>query len=48
MFASNFPVDRLVASYDTIVDGFLRAIEDYSEREQRLLLHDNARRIYRM
>jgi predicted TIM-barrel fold metal-dependent hydrolase len=48
MFASNFPVDSLVASYDTIVDGFLRAIEDRSDNEQRLVLHDNARRIYRM
>jgi predicted TIM-barrel fold metal-dependent hydrolase len=48
MFASNFPVDRLVAGYDTIVDGFLRAIADRPVREQRLLLHDNARRIYRM
>jgi predicted TIM-barrel fold metal-dependent hydrolase len=48
MFASNFPVDGLVASYDTIVDGFLRAIGDRPAREQRLLLHDNARRVYRV
>jgi len=48
MFASNFPVDSLVAGYDTIIDGFLRAIEDRPVREQRLLLHDNARRIYRL
>jgi predicted TIM-barrel fold metal-dependent hydrolase len=48
MFASNFPVDGLVASYDTIVDGFLRAIQDRPAGEQRLLLHDNAKRVYRM
>jgi predicted TIM-barrel fold metal-dependent hydrolase len=48
MFASNFPVDSLIADYDTIVDAFLRAIEDRPEAEQRLLLHDNAKRIYRL
>jgi predicted TIM-barrel fold metal-dependent hydrolase len=48
LFASNFPVDGLVGSYDAIVDGFLRAIEDRPEAERRMLLHDNARRIYRM
>ena len=48
MFASNFPVDSLVAGYDTIIDGFLRAIQDRTEQDQRRILHDNARRIYRM
>lgn len=48
LFASNFPVDSLVTTYDTIVDTFLRAIEDRPEHEQRALLHDNARRIYRI
>jgi predicted TIM-barrel fold metal-dependent hydrolase len=47
MFASNFPVDSLVADYDTIVDTFLRAITDRPEHEQRRLLHGNAGRIYR-
>lgn len=48
LFASNFPVDGLVGSYDAIVDGFLRAIDGRTEPERRMLLHDNARRIYRM
>ncbi len=48
LFASNFPVDGLIGRYDAIVDGFLRAIEDRPELEQRMLLADNARRIYRM
>ncbi len=48
MFASNFPVDSLVGSYDAIVDGFLRAIADRPEVEQRALLSENARRIYRI
>ncbi|MGO4331236.1 amidohydrolase [Cupriavidus sp. 2TAF22] len=48
MFASNYPVDSLVARYDTILAGFLEAIEIYPRHEQRGLLHDNAVRIYRL
>ena len=48
MFASNFPVDGLVADYDTIVDTFLRGDRRSPGARTRLLLHDNARRIYRM
>ena len=48
MFASNFPVDSLVATYETILSGFLAGIADRPASEQRLLLHDNAMRIYRL
>ena len=48
MFASNFPVDSLVASYKTILEGFLAAIADRTPAERKMLLHDNARRIYRL
>ena len=48
MFASNYPVDSLVASYGTILSGFLAAIADRPAAEQRRLLHDNAERIYRL
>ncbi|MDQ4137030.1 MAG: amidohydrolase family protein [Pseudomonadota bacterium] len=48
MFASNYPVDSLVASYGTILRGFLAAIADRPPAEQRKLLHDNAERIYRL
>jgi predicted TIM-barrel fold metal-dependent hydrolase len=48
MFASNYPVDSLVASYETILTGFMAAIADYQLGEQRSLLHDNAERIYRL
>jgi len=48
MFASNYPVDSLVASYGTIVEGFLAAIADRPPEEQRMLLISNARRIYRL
>jgi predicted TIM-barrel fold metal-dependent hydrolase len=48
MFASNYPVDSLVAPYGTIVSGFMTAIADYPPVDQRKLLHDNAERIYRL
>lgn len=48
MFASNFPVDSLVASYGTILEGFRAAIADRPDAERRQLLHDNAQRVYRL
>ena len=48
LFASNFPVDSLVASFRQIVDAFLAAIADRPEPQRRALLHDNAARIYKL
>ena len=48
MFASNFPVDGLCASFDTIVSGMRAIVRDFSAAEQRALFHDNAIRIYDM
>jgi predicted TIM-barrel fold metal-dependent hydrolase len=48
MFASNFPVDGLMASFATIFGGFMAMVEDLPEEEQRMLFHDNAVRIYRL
>jgi predicted TIM-barrel fold metal-dependent hydrolase len=48
MFASNFPVDSLCASFDTIFSGFRQIVADFAAHEQRALFHDNAVRIYRM
>ncbi len=48
MFASNFPVDSLVADYGTILRGFVTAIADRPGSERRQLLHDNAVRLYRL
>ncbi|TMJ51499.1 MAG: thioesterase [Alphaproteobacteria bacterium] len=48
MFASNYPVDRLAGSFETIYDGFLAAVAEYSPEDQRKLFHDNATRIYRL
>jgi len=48
MFASNFPVDGLVASYDTIMRGFKTIVADRPDAERRALFYDNAARIYRI
>jgi predicted TIM-barrel fold metal-dependent hydrolase len=48
MFASNFPVDSLCASFATIFGGFREMVRDFSADEQRGLFHDNAIRIYAM
>jgi len=48
LFASNYPVDSLVASFDAIAGQFLDAIADRPEGEQCALLHDNAVRLYRL
>ena len=48
MFASNFPVDSVAGSFDTIYQGFAAAVADRPEAEQRALFHDNAVRFYRI
>jgi predicted TIM-barrel fold metal-dependent hydrolase len=48
MFASNYPVDRLASSFETIYAGFFAAVADRAPEEQRKLFHDNAVRIYRL
>jgi predicted TIM-barrel fold metal-dependent hydrolase len=48
MFASNFPVDSLVASFDTIFNGFLTITAELTAEERRRLFHDNAVRFYRL
>ena len=48
MFASNYPVDRLAGSFQTIYRGFFAAVADRPYAEQLQLFHDNACRVYRL
>ena len=48
MFASNYPVDSLRDSFDTIWRTFDEITGGFSDDERRALFHDNAMRIYRM
>ena len=48
LFASNYPVDSLRDSFDSIWRTFDDITRGFSEDERRALFHDNAMRIYRM
>jgi len=48
MFASNFPVDGLLADFHTIFSGFMAMTADMSEDDRQRLFYDNARQIYRL
>lgn len=48
MFESNFPVDKVSASYNILWNSFKRITKDFSQDEKAKLYHDNATRIYRL
>ena len=48
LFASNFPVDGLCASFDVIFSAFKQAVADRPREQIRALFHDNARALYRI
>jgi predicted TIM-barrel fold metal-dependent hydrolase len=48
VFASNFPVDRLMSDYDTLWNAFKAITAEFSESERAALFHDNAARLYRI
>ena len=48
MFASNFPVDGLVADFATIFDGFAEIVSGFPHGARKRLFHDNAVRFYRL
>lgn len=48
MFASNFPVDGLVADFSTIMHGYRAIAAGLPLHEQRMLFHDNAVSLYRL
>lgn len=48
LFASNFPIDRLAADYDTIWALFRDAVSTLSADEQHAVLRGNAERVYRI
>jgi len=48
MFASNFPVDKLLSDYDYLFNTFREVVKDVSASNQRKLFHDNAKKFYRL
>jgi predicted TIM-barrel fold metal-dependent hydrolase len=48
MFASNFPVDRLFATYEGLWNAYASIVKDLSDIEKEALVKSNAERIYRI
>jgi len=48
MLASNFPVDKLVSTYDQLYDAYRQIIADLPESVQKQVLSENAKRCYRL
>ena len=48
LFASNFPVDGVCGSFETIYAGYKHSVADISRGEKLKLFHDNAIRVYRL
>jgi predicted TIM-barrel fold metal-dependent hydrolase len=48
MFASNYPVDKLCARFETIFAGFRAAVSHLGPAGRRKLFRDNAMRVYRL
>ncbi len=48
MFGSNFPVDGLYSTFDTLLNAYKALTQDFSQDERAAMFHDNAERIYRL
>jgi predicted TIM-barrel fold metal-dependent hydrolase len=48
MFASNFPIDKLLSDYDKLYNAFRTIISEFPPTDQVKLLHDNAMKYYRL
>jgi predicted TIM-barrel fold metal-dependent hydrolase len=48
LFGSNFPIEKLWTDYRSLIGAHRAAIADFTEAEQRAILHDTAARVYRL
>lgn len=48
IYGSNFPLEKLHASYADFFETYRKALEEYPEADQRRVLHDNAVKFYRL
>jgi len=48
IYGSNFPLEKLHASYADFIAVYRKVLAEYTEAEQRKVLHDNAARFYRV
>jgi predicted TIM-barrel fold metal-dependent hydrolase len=48
VYGSNFPIEKLWCDYGSLLLAYQEAVSVYPSAEQRALLHDNAKRLYRL
>jgi len=48
IYGSNFPLEKLHTSYADFIGIYRKALSEYTEAEQRAVLHDNAVKFYRL
>lgn len=48
IYGSNFPLEKMHASYADFLGVYRKVLEEYTEAEQRKVLHDNAVKFYRL
>jgi len=48
MFASNFPVDKLLSDYNTLYNAYKLIVKDFSHHDQVKLFQTNAEKFYRI
>ncbi len=48
IFATNWPVDSLFSSYDTLIDAYTEIVSDFSDDEKRDLFARNTEALYRI
>lgn len=46
MFASNFPMDKVSTTYETLYDAYFKLVENYSDADKQKLFADNALAFY--
>jgi predicted TIM-barrel fold metal-dependent hydrolase len=48
IFATNWPVDSLFSSYDTLIDAYTEIVSDFSDDEKMDLFARNTEALYRI
>jgi len=48
IYGSNFPLEKLHASYADFFGVYRTVLSEFTEAEQRAVLHDNAAKFYRL
>jgi predicted TIM-barrel fold metal-dependent hydrolase len=48
LFGSNFPIEKLWTSYPALIEAYRDAVAALPAKEQQLVLHDTAMRVYRI